>query len=281
LDKLAISGQRRRALGNSSHLDDHRAEIQATTKSSKRWPAFRVHDAAACPVPFRSIAHADRKENFSMSKLDMLTPDNSAIALIDYQPAMFQGVQSHDRLVTVNNVQILAKAAKLFKIPTVLTTVARDSFSGPFMPEVTSLFPKHDVIDRTSMNSWLDANFRKAVAATGRKKFVLAGLWTEACVIFPTLDMLKEGYEIYIAADACGDLSLEAHNRAMERAIQAGAVPITSSQYAYELQQDWARSETYEGMMDIQRAHSPYGIQIRFSKWALGEHASEGGAKAG
>ncbi len=119
------------------------------------------------------------------------------------------------------------------------------------------------------------------MADTGRKKFVLAGLWTEACVIFPTLDMLKEGYEIYIAADACGDLSLEAHNRAMERAIQAGAVPITSSQYAYELQQDWARTETYEGMMDIQRAHSPYGIQIRFSKWALGEHASEGGAKAG
>ncbi len=94
----------------------------------------------------------------------------------------------------------------------------------------------------------------------------------------PTLDMLREGFEIYIAADACGDLSPEAHERAMQRAIQAGAVPITSSQYAYELQQDWARSETYEGMMDIQRAHSPYGIQIRFSKWALGEHASEGGA---
>lgn len=215
-----------------------------------------------------------------MSKLEMLTPQNSAIALIDYQPAMFQGVQSHDRLVTINNVQILAKAAKLFKIPTVLSTVAADSFSGPFIPEVTGLFPNHDIIDRTSMNSWIDANFRKAVAATGRKKFVLAGLWTEACVLFPTLDMLKEGYEVYIAADACGDLSLEAHNRAMERAIQAGAVPITSSQYAYELQQDWARSETYEGMMDIQRAHSPYGVQIRFSKWALGEHASEGGAKA-
>lgn len=215
-----------------------------------------------------------------MSKLEMLTPQNSALALIDFQPAMYQGVQSHDRLVTVNNVQILAKAAKLFKIPTILTTVAAESFSGPFMPEVVAVFPGQEVIDRTSMNSWLSADFRKAVAATGRKKFVLAGLWTEACVLFPTLDMLREGYEVYIAADSCGDLSLEAHNRAMERAIQAGAVPITSSQYAYELQQDWARSETYEGMMDIQRAHSPYGIQIRFSKWALGEHASEGGAKA-
>jgi nicotinamidase-related amidase len=212
-----------------------------------------------------------------MSKLEMLTPENSAIALIDYQPAMYQGVQSHDRIVTFNNVQILAKAAKLFGIPTVLSTVAKDSFSGPFMPEVLELFPKHDVIDRTSMNSWLNENFRKAIHATGRKKIVIAGLWTEACVMFPTIDMLREGFEIYIAADACGDLSIEAHNRSMDRAVQAGAVPITSAQYLFELQQDWARSETYEGVMTILRAHSPYGIQVRFSKWALGEHASEAG----
>jgi nicotinamidase-related amidase len=211
-----------------------------------------------------------------MPKLEMLTPQNSAIALIDFQPAMYYGVQSHDRIVIMNNVQMLAKAAKLFGIPTVLSTVARDSFSGPFMPEVLELFPKHDVIDRTSMNSWGDANFRKAVAAVGRKKFVIAGLWTEACVMFPTLQMLDEGYEIYIAADSCGDLSLEAHNRSVERAVQAGAIPITSAQYVFELQQDWARTETYQGVMDIMRAHSPYGIQVRFSKWALGEHASEG-----
>jgi nicotinamidase-related amidase len=212
-----------------------------------------------------------------MSKLDMLTPENSAIALIDYQPAMYQGVQSHDRLVVMNNVQILAKAAKLFNIPTVISTVAANSFSGPFMHEVLELFPTHKVIDRTSMNSWLDPAFRQAVAATGRKKFVLAGLWTEACVQFPTLDMLKEGYEIYIPADACGDLSLEAHNRAMDRAVQAGATPLTSCQYLFELQQDWARTETYQGVMDILYAHSPYGIQVHFSKWALGEHASEAG----
>ena len=212
-----------------------------------------------------------------MSKLEMLSPQNSAIALIDYQPAMYQGVQSHDRIVTFNNVQVLAKAAKLFGIPTVISTVAKDSFSGPFMPEVIALFPELEVIDRTSMNSWLDPNFRKAVHALGRKKVVIAGLWTEACVMFPTLDMLREDFEIYIAADACGDLSLEAHNRAMDRAVQAGAVPITSLQYVFELQQDWARSATYEGVMDILRAHSPYGIQVRFSKWALGEHASEAG----
>jgi nicotinamidase-related amidase len=215
-----------------------------------------------------------------MTKLEMLTPQNSAIALIDYQPAMYQGVQSHDRLVVLNNIQILAKAAKLFSIPTIISTIAKDSFSGPFMPEVTELFPKHEVIDRTAMNGWLDPNFRKAVAATGRKKIVIAGLWTEACVMFPTLDMLKDGYEIYIPADACGDISPEAHNRAMERGVQAGAIPITSLQYVFELQQDWARSETYEGVMNIMREHTPYGIQVRFSKWALGEHATEGGLKA-
>src|SRR5580658_2418830 len=213
-----------------------------------------------------------------MSELEMLTPQNSAIALIDFQPAMYQGVQSHDRLVTFNNVQVLAKAAKLFKIPTVISTVAAASFSGPFMPEVTSLFPEISVIDRTSMNSWLDAHFRDAVHATGRKKIVVAGLWTEACVMFPTLDMLREGFEVYIPADACGDLSLEAHNRSMDRLTQAGAVPITSFQCLFELQQDWARSETYEGVMEILKAHTPYGVQVRFSKWALGEHASEAGA---
>jgi nicotinamidase-related amidase len=215
-----------------------------------------------------------------MSTLEMLTPQNCALALIDYQPAMYQGVQSHDRLVPFNNVQVLAKAAKLFGVPTIISTVAASTFSGPFMPEVTEVFPGNAIIDRTSMNAWIDANFRKAVQETGRKKFVVAGLWTEACVMFAGLEMLKEGYEIYVPADACGDLSLEAHNRSMDRLLQAGAVPITALQYVFELQQDWARTETYEGVMDILRAHSPYGIQVRFSKWALGEHASESGTRA-
>ncbi|HIK18564.1 MAG TPA: hydrolase [Leptolyngbyaceae cyanobacterium M33_DOE_097] len=212
-----------------------------------------------------------------MSTHTMLTPDNCALALIDFQPAMFQGVQSHDRLVVMENVQILAKAAKVFGIPTVLTTVAKDSFSGPFMPEVTDLFPEQAIIDRTSINSWVDANFRAAIAATGRKRIVLAGLWTCACVSFPTFNLLEEGYEVFIPADACGDTSVEAHERAMQRLVQAGAVPLTSLQWVFELQQDWARQETYEGVMQILKAHTPYGIQVRFSKWALGEHASEAG----
>jgi nicotinamidase-related amidase len=212
-----------------------------------------------------------------MSTLEMLSPQNCALLLIDFQPAMYQGVQSHDRLTTFNNVQVLAKSARLFGVPTVLSTVAAESFSGPFMPEIAALFPKNKILDRTSMNSWLDAPFRAAVHATGRKKLVIAGLWTEACVLFPTLDLLKEGYEIYVVADACGDLSAEAHDRSMDRMTQAGAIPMTSWQFVFELQQDWARSETYEGVMTILKEHSPYGIQVRFSKWALGEHASEAG----
>ncbi len=215
-----------------------------------------------------------------MAYTDMITPDDAALVLIDFQPAMFQGVESHDRLGVVQNVQILAKTAKLFGLPTVISTVAKDSFSGPFMPEVTDLFPEIEIVDRTSINAWIDPDFRRAVEATGRKKLVLAGLWTEACVMFPTLDLLKAGYEVYVPADACGDVSAEAHERAMQRLVQAGAVPMTSLQVTFELQQDWARGATYDGVMEILKAHTPYGIQVRFSKWALGEHASEAGHSA-
>lgn len=206
----------------------------------------------------------------------MITPENSALVLIDFQPAMFQGVESHDRLSVMHNVQVLAKTATLFQMPVLLSTVAQNSFSGPFMPEVTDLFPNLTVIDRTSINAWVDPNFRKGIAALGRKKLILAGLWTEACVMFPSLDMLREGYEIYVPADACGDVSAEAHERSVQRLVQAGAVPMTALQVTFELQQDWARGETYDGVMDILKAHTPYGIQVRFSKWALGAHASEG-----
>ncbi len=211
---------------------------------------------------------------------EMLTSENCALVLIDFQPAMYQGVQSHDRLDVMHNVQALARAARVFGLPTVLTTVAKDSFSGPFMPEVVEMFPGLEIVDRTSINSWLDEGFRAAIKATGRKKIVLAGLWTSACVTFPTFDMLEEGYEIYVPTDACGDTSVEAHERAVTRLVQAGAVPVTAFQTVFELQQDWARGETYDGVMEILHAHSPYGIQVKFSKWALGEHASEGSTQA-
>ncbi len=216
-----------------------------------------------------------------MSFQKMINPSTCALALIDFQPAMFQGVQSHDRKTIVDNVQVLARAAKLFDVPTIISTVAKDSFSGPFMPEVTEdVFPDHKVIDRTSINAWLDANFRKAVEATRRKRIVVAGLWTSACATFPTLDMLAAGYEVFVVADACGDTSPEAHERAIQRLVQAGAVPLSTLQFVFELQQDWARTGTYNGVMDILKALTPYGIQVRFSKWALGEHASEAGTSS-
>ena len=212
----------------------------------------------------------------TQSYREFLTSQNCAVALIDYQPAMYFGVQSHDRLAIMHNAAVLAKTAQLFHIPIVLSTVAKDSFSGPMDPFLTNVFKNQPIIDRTSINAWVDAHFRKAIEGTKRKKIVVAGLWTEACVLFPALDMLKAGYEIYVPTDACGDISREAHERSVQRLIQAGAVPITSLQFLFELQQDWARAETYNGVMEILKAHSPYGIQVNFSKWALGEHASEG-----
>lgn len=202
----------------------------------------------------------------------MLTRTECAVALIDYQPAMFAGVHSHDRVTIVQNVQILAKAAKLFRVPTILSTVAAQSFSGAMLPEISAIFPDQKPIDRSSINSWLDQNFKAAVEKTGRRKIVLAGLWTEACVMFPTLDLLQNGFEVYVPTDACGDITAEAHERSVQRLVQAGAVPITSLQFLFELQQDWGRSETYEGCMEIMKAHSAYGIEVRFVKEFLGGH---------
>lgn len=202
----------------------------------------------------------------------MLTPSDCALALIDYQPAMFAGVHSHDRTTIMQNVQVVAKAARLFKLPTILSTVAAESFSGLMIPEISNVFPGQPPIDRTSINAWLDSNFRSAIGKTGRKKIVVAGLWTEACVLFPTLDLLQAGYEVYVPTDACGDITEEAHERAVQRLIQAGAVPVTSLQFLFELQQDWGRSETYEGCMEILKAHSPYGIEVRFVKEFLAGH---------
>jgi nicotinamidase-related amidase len=205
-----------------------------------------------------------------MTQRKMLNPKEAVLTLLDFQPAMYFGVQSHDRLSIMNNVMILAKTAKLFEIPTVLSTIAQESFSGPPMRELIEQFPKQKIYDRTSINAWLDADYRKAIAATGRKQVVVAGLWTEACVLFPALELLSAGYEVFVPTDACGDVSIEAHERAVTRLVMAGAVPTNALQFPFELQQDWARAETYEGVLEIVRAHSPYGIQVDFSKWALG-----------
>jgi nicotinamidase-related amidase len=207
----------------------------------------------------------------------LLTPQNCAIILIDHQPQMAFGVSSIDRQTLINNVVGLAKAAKIFNVPTILTTVASRSFSGQLFPEIQEVFPGVEPIDRTSMNSWDDKRFRAAVAKTGRKKLVIAALWTEVCLAMPAIDAITDGYGVYCVTDACGGTSKEAHDMAVQRVIQAGAVPMTWLQVMLELQRDWANQETYEAVLDVAKQHAgAYGIGIRYAKSMLGEHASEG-----
>jgi len=208
--------------------------------------------------------------------LSLLTPQNCTIILIDHQPQMAFGVQSVDRQTLVNNVVGLAKTAKVFNVPTVLTTVAAKTFSGPLFDDIQAVFPEHEHIDRTTMNSWEDPQFRSAVEKTGRKKLVMAALWTEVCLCMPALDALAAGYEVYAVEDASGGTSVAAHQMAMQRMIQAGVVPVTWMQVLLEFQRDWARVETYDAVTHIAKEHGgAYGIGIRYAKSMFGESATE------
>ncbi len=201
------------------------------------------------------------------SKLDVLTPTNCQMIFIDQQPQMAFGVQSIDRQVLKNNVVALAKAAKVFGIPTLITTVETASFSGPTYPELLDVFPTHDILERSSMNSWDDQKVRDGLAAAGRKKVVVSGLWTEVCNNSFSLCAMAEGqYEIYMVADASGGTSKEAHDYAMQRMIQAGVIPVTWQQVMLEWQRDWARKETYDAVMSIVRQHSgAYGMGVDYA----------------
>jgi nicotinamidase-related amidase len=211
----------------------------------------------------------------------LLTPRESVVALIDYQPQMFFGVGSQDRHVVLNNAVALAKAAKLFDVPVILTTAATKTFGGDMLPEIQAIFPDQTPIVRTTMNSWEDANFRFAATNFGRKKLVIAGLWTEICVCFPTVDAIAEGYDVHFPTDACGDVTTEAHERAIQRAVQAGAVPMTTLQVMFEWQRDWAREETYAGCMEILSAHAANGIGAHYANAAPGEQARKEDAASG
>ncbi|ENR4995900.1 TPA: hydrolase [Enterobacter roggenkampii] len=201
------------------------------------------------------------------SKLEVLTPANCQIIFIDHQPQMAFGVQSIDRQVLKNNTVALAKAAKVFNIPTIITTVETESFSGNTYPELLDVFPGQDILERTSMNSWDDQKVRNALKANGKKKVVVAGLWTEVCNnSFALCAMLEGDYEIYMVADASGGTSKEAHDYAMQRMIQAGVIPVTWQQVMLEWQRDWARKETYTAVMDIVREHSgAYGMGVDYA----------------
>ncbi|MCF3935148.1 hydrolase [Acuticoccus sp. M5D2P5] len=200
-------------------------------------------------------------------KLEQLTPQNSQMIFIDHQPQMAFGVQSIDRQTLKNNTVALAKAAKLFAVPVTLTTVETDSFSGHTYPELLAVFPEHPLLERTSMNSWDDQKVRDSLAAAGRKKVVVSGLWTEVCnTTFALGAMLEGGYEIYMVADASGGTSAEAHQYAMDRMVQAGVVPVTWQQVLLEWQRDWARRETYDGVIGIAKEHSgAYGMGIDYA----------------
>jgi nicotinamidase-related amidase len=199
--------------------------------------------------------------------LDLLTPQNSQLIIIDQQPQMAFGVQSIDRQTLKNNVVALAKSAKVFKVPTTITTVETESFSGHTYPELLAVFPDHKILERTSMNSWDDQNVRDALAATGRKKVVVAGLWTEVCNAMFALSAMKEGgYEIYMVADASGGTSAEAHKYAMDRMVQAGVVPVTWQQVLLEWQRDWARKDTYDATIGLVQEHSgAYGMGVDYA----------------
>ncbi len=202
-----------------------------------------------------------------MNHLDLLTPQNSQLIIIDHQPQMAFGVQSIDRQVLKNNVVALAKSANAFKIPTTITTVETESFSGHTYPELLAVLPDNQILERTSMNSWDDQNVRDALAASGRKKIVVAGLWTEVCNLMFALSAMQEGgYEIYMVADASGATSADAQKYAMDRMVQAGVVPVTWQQVLLEWQRDWARKDTYDATIAIVQEHSgAYGMGVDYA----------------
>ncbi|HLZ78041.1 MAG TPA: hydrolase [Sphingomonas sp.] len=206
----------------------------------------------------------------------LLTPKDHALILIDFQSQMTFATKSIDVTVLRNNAALISRAAKGFNVPAILTTVATTSFSGPMYSEITDAFPGQAMVERTSMNTWEDAGVIAEVNRIGKSRLVFAGLWTSVCIVAPVLSALDQGFEAYVITDACGDMSAEAHERAVERMLQAGARPMTSAQYLLELQRDWARSETYDLTTGIAKEFGgAYGIGITYAKAMFG--ASEGG----
>lgn len=212
----------------------------------------------------------------SVPAKSLLSPTNHALALIDYQSQMAFATKSIDAALLRTNAALISEAAASFQVPTILTTVAEKSFSGPMFSEITNPFPGERLLDRTSMNAWEDAAVIDRVNQIGRDRVVFAGLWTSVCIVLPVLSAIEQGFEAYVITDACGDISTEAHERAVERMIQAGAVPMTALQYLLELQRDWARIETYDLTTGIAKKHGgAYGLGIIYAKTMFG--AQEGG----
>jgi nicotinamidase-related amidase len=182
----------------------------------------------------------------------LLTPQNAALLVIDYQPTQVRSIQSRDRRSLVSNAVGVVRLARLFALPIVLSTVnVANGRNAPTIPSLTALLPDVVPIDRTTINAWEDDAFVRAVKATGRQNLLMLALWTEACLTFPALDALRDGYRVYPVVDAVGGTSLEAHDAALQRIVQAGAHPVSWVQLACELQRDWAREATVKGFAEI------------------------------
>lgn len=205
----------------------------------------------------------------------LYTPEDSVVVFIDHQPQMLFGVANADRATLINNVTLLAKAASEFGVPTVLTAVETESFSGYVWPQLLDVFPGQAVVERTSMNSWDDAGFRAAIEATGRRNILMTGLWTEVCVTWPTIEMLGAGYNIYVVEDCCGATSPAAQDAALSRMVQAGAVRLTTIAALLEWQRDWQKREHYDALMGLLKAQAgAYGVGVEYA-YTMVHHAPQ------
>jgi nicotinamidase-related amidase len=203
----------------------------------------------------------------------LLTPKDHTLVMIDFQSQMAFATHSIEAITLRNNAALVANAAAGFGVPTILTTVAEKSFSGPMFSEISDAFPGQKMLDRTSMNTWEDAAVIDRINEIGKKRIVLSGLWTGVCIVGPALSAIDQGFEVFVLADACGDVSAEAHNRAMDRMVQAGAQPMTSLQYLLEMQRDWARTDTYEMTTGIAKKFGgAYGLGVTYAQTMFGAH---------
>jgi nicotinamidase-related amidase len=209
----------------------------------------------------------------------LYTPQDSAVVFIDHQPQMLFGVSGIDRAAFINNVTLIAKAAKEFNVPTVLTAVETEGFSGYVFPQLLDVFPGLPIVERSSMNSWDDPGFRKAIEATGRKNILMTGLWTEVCITWPTLEMLAAGYNIYVVEDCCGATSLVAQEAALSRMVQAGAIRLTTIAAILEWQRDWKNKEHYNALMTLLKQQGgAYGAGVEYA-YTMVHHAPQSAQK--
>ncbi|MDH7799047.1 MULTISPECIES: hydrolase [unclassified Beijerinckia] len=203
----------------------------------------------------------------------LLTPADHSLVMIDFQSQMAFATKSIDAVLLRNNASLVANAARIFNVSTILTTVAEKVFSGPMFDEIKEAFLQARYLDRTSMNTWEDKAVIEEVNRIAKSRIVLCGLWTSVCIVGPALSALDQGFEVFVIADACGDVSTEAHDMAMDRMVQAGARPMTSLQYLLELQRDWARTETYDATTGLARkSGGAYGLGLIYAKTMFGGH---------